>query len=598
MTYVAPQRVEVAPIDVNLYPRPDLQAPHLTDAVQTSGIFEDSKTYADLDWLRPLPDLEQQFLEERHLPGFRLESFVETNFGPPPPANVVVPFDGSIDDYIRHMYERELFVDLSTYRPQHGPEGGNTLIVQEGMGKIVLCGGRYGSAERPEFYGWDEYLKAIGWAAQGRWDMVRSHIETKAHMITTFGSDRNGNRTYYLDREHPPVIGMMVDLLAQYEGPSVYAEFLYAMLEEHDHYTKGASEAGEARRYDNYAKMLNGDALPVMNSTERGPRIEGLHEDKKNIIEARLHGYSDTAWHKRVACAGGHDFGPRQLEDGANLYSSNGGHIALMEHPAMLKRLEESISKAYLFLARHEPGDSDREQFFLRQAQDFQGMAQDKSRLIREWFWNDKEQFPFDLNFQRYFEDGGRGAPEKYQTGVWTAAAAWLLECEVLTQREADAVIERLEMDFLREGGLMTTIKDKPGESLNWKEAVTWPFLIYPAIKGARRYARRNPANARFAGRVQTNWGTAQEITFDQLGFFVERGHALEPGALGWGGEYDPVANFTPGMAVYLAGKRGFLQPGAFRRAGNEIHRRNGIDPALVHKIGLSAVLEQVAHRR
>jgi len=55
--------------------------------------------------------------------------------------------------------------------------------------------------------------------------MIQNMVDNFTYLIDLYGFVPNGNRTYYLSRSQPPFYALMVKLLAESKGDSIYLKF-------------------------------------------------------------------------------------------------------------------------------------------------------------------------------------------------------------------------------------------------------------------------------------------------------------------------------------------------------------------------------------
>ena len=76
----------------------------------------------------------------------------------------------------------------------------------------------------PEMYGWDTYFINCGLLAHDRPDIVRGHILNQIFLIERYGFVPNGNRTFYLTRSQPPLLGESVRRYVEATGDREVAQ--------------------------------------------------------------------------------------------------------------------------------------------------------------------------------------------------------------------------------------------------------------------------------------------------------------------------------------------------------------------------------------
>ena len=89
----------------------------------------------------------------------------------------------------------------------------------------------------PEMYGWDTYFINCGLLAHGRLDLVRNHVLNQIHQIEQYGFVPNGNRSFYLTRSQPPMLGESVyRYVAASNDLQTAARALPALQREYEHF--------------------------------------------------------------------------------------------------------------------------------------------------------------------------------------------------------------------------------------------------------------------------------------------------------------------------------------------------------------------------
>ncbi|HEX2207021.1 MAG TPA: trehalase family glycosidase, partial [Longimicrobium sp.] len=128
-----------------------------------------------------------------------------------------------------------------------------------------------------------------------------------------------------------------------------------------------------------------------------------------------------------------------------------------------------------------------------------------------------------------------------------TMAAAAAMYFGVATPEQGRAVAARLERDFLRPGGFVTT-RIRTGQQ--WDAPNGWPPLQWMAIEGVRRYGR-----ADLADTARSRWLSLNRRTFRATGRMMEKYDVEDPTREAGGGEYPTQDGFgwTNGVALALA---------------------------------------------
>jgi alpha,alpha-trehalase len=137
-----------------------------------------------------------------------------------------------------------------------------------------------------------------------------------------------------------------------------------------------------------------------------------------------------------------------------------------------------------------------------------------------------------------------------------TLAAAAPLYFGLATPEQGRAVAARLERDFLRSGGFVTTLI---ASGQQWDAPNGWPPLQWLAIQGVRRYGRPDLADT-----ARGRWLALNRRTYRATGKMTEKYDVVDPNRPAGGGEYPTQDGFgwTNGVALALsAQERGRSRP-------------------------------------
>jgi alpha,alpha-trehalase len=108
-------------------------------------------------------------------------------------------------------------------------------------------------------------------------------------------------------------------------------------------------------------------------------------------------------------------------------------------------------------------------------------------------------------------------------------------------------VAARLERDFLRSGGFVTTLIPSGQQ---WDAPNGWPPLEWLTIEGVRRYGRADLADA-----ARERWLALGRRTYRATGRMSEKYDVVDPNRAAGGGEYPTQDGFgwTNGVALALS---------------------------------------------
>jgi alpha,alpha-trehalase len=483
--------------------------------VQMAALFPDSKTFVDARALEPPADIARQYAAERDRPGFDLRAFVARHFEPP-----AAPLDGAVDtSSSMEQHIRRLWPALT--RPPDDPRPYSSLIPL--VEPYVVPGGRF-----REVYYWDSYFTMLGLVQSGRTDLVRGMLDNFAHLITTLGHIPNGNRTYYLGRSQPPYFGAMVGLYAQAGDSTEAVRYLDALEAEYAFWMDGASRLAPGTAYRRVVRLSTGAVLNRYYDDIAEPRPESHREDytvAQQVPEGRR-----TALYRnlRASAESGWDFSSRWMRDPKDLRTLETTELVPVDLNSLLYHTERTIAALRRRRGRADDGAA---------AARFDAAAEDRRRALLAAAYDPDSGYFYDVRWR----NGER------VTDRPTLAAAAPLYFGLATPDQGRAVAARLERDFLRPGGFVTTLVTSGQQ---WDAPNGWPPLQWLTIEGVRRYGREDLANL-----ARTRWLTLNRRTYQSVRKMTEKYDVVDLNRRAGGGEYPTQDGFgwTNGVALALA---------------------------------------------
>jgi len=474
---------------------PDEALGQLFSDVQNRQVYADGMTFVDLIPRRRMKQIQQEYLLEKNDPNFDLRDFVERHF-----------YQYGAYKNVYHtnpdMTVREHISELWHVLERKNRRDRGSLIALPHP--YIVPGGRFSC----QFY-WDSYFVMLGLAADNRWDMIDGMVKNYAYMIRKFGFIPTANRTYYLSRSQPPFFSQMVRLLANHKGRTrTLVEYLPYMIIEYRFWMKGRHSLAkrENKAFARVAEMPNGILLNRYYDNKTTPRPESLREDTETAGGAPDREPDRLYLHLRAGAESGWDFSSRWFTDPKDIRTIHTADVIPVDLNSLLYQLEETIAESYRLL---------RQPILARK---FQDAADRRARSIQEYCWDEKAQFFVDYNFHH-------GA----STGKLTLAAVFPLYAKIATSKQAAAVAAKLEADFLKPGGLATTL-ETTGQQ--WDAPNGWAPLQWIAIVGLRNYGHHHLAN-----EIKKRWIDTNVKIFEQSGKLVEKYDVTTHGQ-GGGGEY------------------------------------------------------------
>lgn len=478
---------------------PDEALGQLFADVQTGKVYDDGKTFVDLIPRGRMVQIQKEYLLEKKDPNFNLHDFVSRHF-----YQFVPPGTG---EYVtdRTMSPRQHIEKLwSVLERKNRRDRGSLIALPYGY---VVPGGRFSE----QFY-WDSYFIMLGLAADEKWEKIEGMMKNYTYMIRKFGFIPTANRTYFLSRSQPPFFSHMVRLLARKKGRKrTYIEYLPYLVFEYRFWMKGRKSVNEHPGRQAYARLVqmpNGVVLNRYYDNKTTPRPESLREDVETVGDA-----SDTMasarlfLHLRAGAESGWDFSSRWFEDPDDIATIQTTDMIPVDLNCLLYELEMTIAQGYRFMLQP------------LLAKRFQAAAERRAATIIKYCWNEKEQFFVDYNFRK-------GKP----SDRLTLAAVFPLYAKIATTKQAAAVAARLERDFLKQGGLLTTLHETGQQ---WDAPNGWAPLHWMAIEGLRQYGYFS-----LADEIKRRWLATNERVFRDHGKMIEKYDVVNDSGIGGGGEY------------------------------------------------------------
>jgi alpha,alpha-trehalase len=234
----------VTPLDPNSAFRLIFISGRVLDAVQRSGIFNDSKTFVDRPLLR---DPQEVVLDFDGLPDrseATLRAFVERNFDacgsdltewiPTDHTQHPQLLDKIVDPHYR-LWAQKLNALWLTLGKQASPNVHTHPLRHTLMGgsRMMVPGGRF-----RESYYWDSYWVVRGLLLCDMPATAQLVVDDLLSLVREFGFVPNGLRRYYTTRSQPPFLTLMVQAVFEATGdtawltdamPALEAEYAFYM---------------------------------------------------------------------------------------------------------------------------------------------------------------------------------------------------------------------------------------------------------------------------------------------------------------------------------------------------------------------------------
>lgn len=481
--------------------------------VQNGGLYPDAKTFPDMVPRKRARELKKEYKLRSQDPGFNLHEFVDHHFYTYAPRK-----------------RKEYSPSASTTAREHVTNLWHTLERRNRKTRgsliplphsYIVPGGRF----EEQFY-WDTYFIMLGLAADGRWEMISGMMKNYAFMLRKFGMIPTANRTYFLSRSQPPFFAYMVRLLASHRGRTrTYAEYLPSMLIEYRFWMKGRKEFKEhigARGYARVVRMPNGIILNRYFDNRATPRQDALQIDTETAERSSTLDKEKIFVDLRAGAESGWDFSSRWFRSPQDIESIHTTDMVPVDLNCLLYQLERTIGEAYTLI----------KQPLL--AKRYYRLAEKRAETIIKYCWDPRQRFFSDYDFHAGMT-----------TGKLTLAALYPLYVRIASSEQAEMVARRVEAEFLKDGGLITTLEENGQQ---WDSPNGWAPLHWVAIQGLREYGYHALAN-----QIRDRWLAVNEKLFANERRMIEKYNVVDAGEPGGGGEYALQDGFGWTNGVYAA---------------------------------------------
>jgi alpha,alpha-trehalase len=366
----------------------------------------------------------------------------------------------------------------------------------------IVPGGRF-----REIYYWDSYFTMLGLAASSRVDLIQDMVDNFAFLIDRVGFIPNGNRTYYCTRSQPPFFVLMVELLArEKKDPSIWAKYVTQLEKEYEFWMSGSERLGDSGDAERRVVAVQGGYLNRYWDDSNVPRQESHAED----MELAGHCDRDAAdlyRDIRCACESGWDFSTRWFADQRSLATIQASQIVPVDLNSIMYKLESSLANTL-----QATGNIER-------ARLLSDRAGARKRLIQTLFFDDDLGFFVDLSLS-----------DLKPSGVLSLAAAFPLFFELATPDQARRVADRIQTEFLKSGGWVTTLVNSGQQ---WDAPNGWAPLQWIVYRGLQKYGYADAAK-----EGATRWVKNNQAVYHSTGKLLEKYNVEEVGLVAEGGEY------------------------------------------------------------
>lgn len=481
----------------------------LFKAVQMNRLFEDSKTFVDLERDQSFKDLERLYLKKRDGLGFDLEEFVEDHFTDPTQEKPAYQTDTT-----ENMYEHisSMWGVLGRGPDTQNPNSSRIPLPHP----YIVPGGRF-----KEIYYWDSFFTMIGLMEDNQMETARNMVANFGHLVDSLGFIPNGTRDYYLTRSQPPYFALMVALLAE-EDSSAQKRYFSQIEKEYRYWMKGMDGVTSGKAINRVVEISKDLYMNRYWDRENTPRPESYSEDillAKNLpVEDEK---KDLYSNLRAAASSGWDFSSRWYAREGEFASTQTSHLLPVDLNSLIYFMEIILARGY-----NESGNT-------QAAEKITTRATARKKMINTLMWDPLTGFYKDYNFA-----------SNSMGGEITLAGVYPLYFKLASNNQAGKVRDRIMEDFLKPGGLVTTLR-VTGQQ--WDAPNGWAPLQWMTVKGLLNYGYRDEAR-----EIMERWLALNERVYRKEGKMMEKYNVVDTTLRTGGGEYPNQDGFgwTNGVAL------------------------------------------------
>lgn len=483
--------------------------------IQKRRVYPDGKTFVDLVPKRRAFFIRQAYDIEKANPDFDINEFISRHFYEPAETGRTVPVvqENSASEHVTKLWD---MLTVANHKNR-----GSLLALPH---PYVVPGGRF----KEQFY-WDTYFVMLGLAAEGKWKLIEGMMKNYSYMIRKFGFIPTANRSYFLSRSQPPFFSHMVELLAAHRGSLTRLEYLPYLVAEQKFWMRGYQDIFENSNtaLKRVVCMPDGVLLNRYYDDKATPRPESYDEDTATATNEEAERAAKLFLDLRAGAESGWDFSSRWLDEPDNLKTIRTTELVPVDLNCLLYHLERTIADGYSQLKQY------------KLAARFHLIAERRAEAITKWCWDETLNFFCDYDMR-----------SSATTGRLTLASVYPLYVGIASEKQAAAVAERLKHDFLKPGGLVTTLINNGQQ---WDAPNGWAPLQYVVVSGLKRYGYDE-----LAGEITKRWLDTNHKVFKERHKFIEKYNVESPGELGGGGEYPLQDGFgwTNGVFSFLSSQK------------------------------------------
>jgi alpha,alpha-trehalase len=494
---------------------PDYIYKELFRDVQLNKVFPDYKIFVDCIPLLTADEILLKYTELKNTEGFDLKKFVEEHFKYPE----INDYEYKTDITLTINQHIESLWYILTRRSQIYVTNSSLISLPY---SYIIPGGRF-----IEIFYWDSYFIMLGLQQSGKTDLLQNMIDNFSYLLDTLGFIPNGNRTYFLSRSQPPLYAMMIELVVEKDPPLLLTYLPY--LEKEYQFWMNSSEALHEHNQacKRVVRMPDGKILNRYWDDLDTPRPEAYGKDMSYAHNMDAEQSAVLYKHIRAACESGWDFSTRWYKDGHTIQTIHTTDIIPVDLNCLIYFLEIQIARGYEMKGMQAEADA------------YNNLAASRKQAILTYCWDDNKRFFMDYNYL-----------ENETTPSFSLAGAFPLYFKIADERQAEYVADKLNEDFLKDGGFLTTLKHS---DFQWDSPNGWAPLQWIADIGLMNYN-----HTELAQTAAERWMLLNEKVYTNTGKLMEKYNVVDMNSLTGGGEYPLQDGFGWTNGVYLALQKTF----------------------------------------
>ncbi|MFT5617672.1 MAG: alpha,alpha-trehalase [Arenicella sp.] len=413
----------------------------LFERVLKDSVLADNLNFVDAKPKGSLESIWKDYLKGNEKNDFDLQEFILDNFDVPskPKSTFEVSNNSDIETYMSQ------FIEQSAKKIESLP---NSQLFENATTNSY----EYSSS----------YFSMLGLVASGKISEAKNMVDNYAFLIDKHGYVPCSAKSYQIERSGPPYFSLMVRLLSEKDTSVNIEDYLPQMEKEYSFWMKDSEklsimESASAR----VVLMPHGEIMNRYWSGVETPRPENYLFDK-SIAGKSEYDSASVYRNLRAGSESSWEFSSRWLGYTKGFGTLETTSLVPIDLNCLLYHLELTIAESY----QHRNDGETYERYAV--AADY------RKNAILKYCWIEEEGFFIDYSFV-----------DQYHTGVQSLSGLYPLYFDIATADQIFSIVDKLENDFLKDGGLVSTLNET-GQV--WDSPNCYAGLQYIAVRGLRNY--------------------------------------------------------------------------------------------------------------